>query len=78
MNPIVCGNCQTENPGGSDVCDNCGEPLTRSAESAVVENEVAMERGGGIFGSPSQHTPGTATTRIAGTDTPVNDGLPTD
>ena len=34
-NAVVCGNCGTENPAGTDECIKCGQPLTGSAEMAV-------------------------------------------
>jgi predicted amidophosphoribosyltransferase len=36
-NPTVCGNCNTENPPGAEYCQECGEPLTLSAELAESE-----------------------------------------
>ncbi len=76
-NPVTCGNCHTENAPGSDYCSNCSQPLTRSAEEGMIENEQAQNRGG-IF-TPTSDTPGGAeNTYVPNTDTPVNDGLPTD
>lgn len=77
MNPVVCGNCQTENPAGADVCENCGAPLTRSAESGLVEREVAQQHAS-LTSAPGEEQQGTANTYIPNTDTPVKDGLPTD
>lgn len=74
MNPIVCGNCQTENPGDADFCQECGAPLTQSAEAGVLEQEAAMDRG--VFGDRPSTTP--QSDHIPGTDTTVRDGLPTD
>lgn len=34
-NPVVCGNCGTENPPGTDECTECGQPLSGSADMAV-------------------------------------------
>ncbi len=76
-NPVTCGNCQTENDPGNDFCSNCGQPLTRSAEEGMVENQEAQDRGG-VLGGTSSPQPGVATTYVPNTDTPVKDGLPTD
>jgi hypothetical protein len=76
-NPVTCGNCQTENDPGNDFCSNCGQPLTRSAEEGMVENQEAQDQGGFLGGTSAQQ-PGVATTYVPNTDTPVKDGLPTD
>ena len=48
-NPITCGNCGTENPPDAQECQNCGEPLTRSAQEGMMEQEEAQVEGG-VFG----------------------------
>ena len=75
MNPIVCGNCQTENPGDADFCQECGQPLTQSAESGIVEQEAAIQRVS-LSDGPATTTP--QSDHVPGTDTTVRDGLPTD
>ena len=75
MNPIVCGSCQTENPGDADFCEGCGAPLTQSAEAEVMEGQAAMDHG--TFGDrPLSTTPESG--HVPGTDTTVREGLPTD
>ena len=76
-NPTVCGNCHTENEPGADVCVNCGEPLTRSAEEAIVEQQDA-EAHGGLLGGTTPQQPGVDNSYVPNADTPVKDGLPTD
>ncbi len=76
-NPTTCGNCHTENAAENDFCSNCGLPLTRSAESAVTENQAAQDTGS-IFSHPVDQPGGAATTHVPNTDTPVRDRLPTD
>ena len=76
-NPVTCGNCKTENDPGADTCANCGQPLTRSAEEGIVANEEAQSHGS-ILGGTSSIQPGTSNTYVPNTDTPSNDGLPTD
>lgn len=48
-NPITCGNCGTENPPDAQECQNCGEPLTRSAQEGMMEQEEAQAEGG-VYG----------------------------
>ena len=48
-NPITCGNCGTENSPDEAFCTNCGEPLTRSAQEGMVEQEEAQHEGG-VYG----------------------------
>ena len=50
-NPVTCGNCQTENPAGSDFCSNCKLPLTQSAEMGIAEHEKAQETGSLLSGN---------------------------
>ena len=76
-NPTVCGNCQTENEPGTDVCTTCGQPLTRSAEEAIIVHQEA-EAHGGLLGETAPPQPGVATTYVPNAGTPVKDGLPAD
>lgn len=48
-NPITCGNCGTENAPDEEFCTNCGEPLTRSAQKGMLEQEEAQVEGG-VYG----------------------------
>lgn len=48
-NPVTCGNCGTENPPDADACANCGQPLTRSAQEGMLEQEEAQVEGG-VYG----------------------------
>ena len=60
-NPITCGSCGTENPPDGQYCSECGEPLTRSAGSAMREREEAqLEDGyfGDDDGLPGDGIPG--------------------
>lgn len=52
-NPVSCGNCGTENPADQDVCAECGQPLTASADQGLRESEDAQEHGGGDPVGPS-------------------------
>jgi len=76
-NPTVCGNCQTENEPGADFCSNCGQPLTRSAEEAMIVNEEAQHQGG-VLSDTTPEQPGVSNSYVPNADTPVKDGLPTD
>ncbi len=76
-NPTTCGNCHTENSLGYDFCSSCGQPLTRSAESALTENQAAQDTAG-VFGIPADRPGGAESAHIPNTDTPVKDRLPTD
>jgi hypothetical protein len=76
-NPTTCGNCQTENDPDNDFCSECGQPLTRSAEEGIVEQQQAQNTGslvGGI-GTPQA---GTESAFRPGTDTTTRDGLPSE
>jgi hypothetical protein len=48
-NPITCGNCGATNPPDTDFCESCGEPLTRSGEEGMLEQEEAQVEGG-VYG----------------------------
>lgn len=75
--PTTCGNCQTENEPESDFCSECGQPLTRSAEEGIVEQEQAQNTGGLIGGTAAPQA-GTESAYVPGTDTTTRDGLPTE
>jgi len=64
LNPITCGNCQTENPPDAQFCVNCGQPLTQSAEEGLRENIEAQDRPS-LFG-PGPGTPGTGVVGAGG------------
>ena len=76
-NPVTCGNCGTENPPGADTCKECGLPLTRSADEAIVASEEAQAQGT-VSANPLTGQPGVANSYVPNTDTTVNDGVPTD
>ncbi|HEV2129116.1 MAG TPA: zinc-ribbon domain-containing protein [Thermomicrobiales bacterium] len=48
-NPITCGSCGAENPPDAEYCENCGKPLTRSAQEGSAE-QGETQVGGGILG----------------------------
>jgi hypothetical protein len=35
-NPTRCGNCGTDNPPGQEFCITCGQPLTLTADAALL------------------------------------------
>jgi len=76
-NPVTCGNCGTENEPGADECVECGLPLTRSADEAIMAAEEAQAQDS-VLTSPVPGQPGVENTYVPGTDTTVKDGVPTD
>ena len=48
-NPITCGNCGTENPPDAKFCQECEQPLTRSGQEGMMEQEEAQVEGG-VYG----------------------------
>ncbi len=76
-NPVTCGNCKTENDPGSDFCSNCGQPLTRSAEEGMEEQDEAQDRGG-LMGGGNIGLGGVASPHVTGIGLGDKEGLPSD